>query len=620
MALKLSEKQLEIVEFMDGALLVKAGPGSGKTRVLIERIKHIIKKHKRSKILALTFSNLAAEEMKSRLEEDSEVEDLIENVNVGTIHSFALDLVQRRGNLIGLSENLTLFENNTDRQKMLREVILNDEELKTTLRKQEKPDKFLNDCLNMIAYQKKKFVSPEIYDGNDVFKKMYLEYNQYLVEQNALDFDDILFYAYRILMENPSVQNMYAALYKFICVDEAQDLNYAQYELIKALCGNSITNIMFVGDENQSIYGFNGSNSELMTIDFVQDFQPVTFELYENYRSSKRIVKYANKLKNTVSTSNYFYEGELRAFQCENERQEAELVLAMINKLSKEGHSDIEGIPTYEDFAVISRNRYALANIELQLKNEKIPYYYKKTISGMEYESDYVKVFDLSLRLYSNKSDVIHLKELCALVNYQTQIVSDNVLEEVLKGSKYEAIIEALKYMEDDSFDFGKGIKILLNSVNVQVDDENEKYLIVSDLEQLKKHWQKYKSIVSSENRTLLSFRNCISLGKTQDVSGDKGVTLLTAHMSKGLQFEVVFVVGLSEGTFPDYRAVSTGGKELEQEKNNMFVAATRAKRLCYFTYPIYKEMPWGDMKYQKPSRFLSDINIEVMDLERVSV
>lgn len=608
MPLNLSEKQKEIVNFTDGALLVKAGPGSGKTRVLIERIKRLLTVKKRAKILALTFSNLAAEEMKQRLGEDKEIEELIENVNVGTIHSFALDIVQRRGNLIGLDERMTLFENATDRQKILKDVFLNDSEFRKILKKQEKPDKFLNECLELIAEKKKKFISPEMCEEGATFTRLYQEYNQYLLNQHAIDFDDILFYAYKILIENPSIQDMYAALYKYICVDESQDLNYAQYELIKALCGVKIQNVMFVGDENQSIYGFNGSNSDLMTKNFVEDFKPIIFVLQENFRSAKKIVEYANVLENTDSVSNYYYEGELKAYECQNEDKEAEYVINRIIDLKNNGHKDIENLPEYDDFAVIARNRYALTAIEKKLDEFKIPYFYKKTINGIECESDYVKIFDLILRVWVNEHDSVHMKELFVLID------KDEVsLECILKDDRYAVMGEVLKYMEDEDFQFGKGIKVIKEYLekNEILFNEDEKYLILSDLEQWECHWRKYCSMIPRENRTLLSFRNSISLGKTQDISGDKGVALLTAHMSKGLQYEVVFVVGLSEGTFPDYRAISAGTKEMEQEKNNMFVAATRAKRLCYFTYPKIKRMPWGDLRIQKKSRFLDTVPIE---------
>lgn len=610
MALNLSEKQKEIVNFTDGAILVKAGPGSGKTRVLIERIKRLLIVKKRSKILALTFSNLAAEEMKQRLEEDKDIEELIDNVIVGTIHSFALDLVQRRGNLVGLGEDLTLFENAADRQKMLKDVFMNDSEFRKILKQKDKPDKFLNECLELIDEQKKKFISPEMCEEDNVFTRIYQEYNQYLMQQNALDFDDILFYAYRILIENPSIQDMYASLYKYICVDESQDLNYAQYELIKALCGTKIRNVMFVGDENQSIYGFNGSNSELMTKNFVEDFSPSVFILYENFRSARKIVEYANRLENTDSVSNYYYEGELKVFECQNEDKEAEYVVNRIVDLRNNGHKDIENLPEYEDFAVIARNRYALTTIEKRLEELEIPYFYKKTVNGIEFESEYVKAFDLILRVWLNEHDLIHMMELRALIGND-----EASLEDMLRNEKYVIIAESLKYMSDDDFQFGKGIKAIKEYLekDTMLFSEDEKYLILKDLEQWESHWKKYCSMIPRENRTLLSFRNSISLGKTQDVSGDKGVALLTAHMSKGLQYETVFVVGLTEGTFPDYRAISAGTKEMEQEKNNMFVAATRAKRLCYFTYPKLKRMPWGDLKVQKPSRFLNDVPVETV-------
>lgn len=612
MALRLSEKQQKIVDFSEGALLVKAGPGSGKTRVLIERIKKLLLSKKRCKILALTFSNLAAEEMKQRLEEDKAVEEYIDNVTVGTIHSFALELVQRRGNLLGLQEELTLFENNTDRQKMLREVFLKDVEFKCILKNKDKPDRFLSECLEMIAEQKKKFVSPSMYEGDETFKRLYAEYNQYLLEQNAIDFDDILFYAYRILVENPSIQNIYASLYKYICVDESQDLNYAQYQLIKALCGTNIKNVMFVGDENQSIYGFNGSNSDLMSKNFVEDFHPVVFELYENYRSAKKIVEYANRLENTDSVSNYYYEGELRAFECVNEDAEADFIVTKIEELKRNGHPDIEVKPEYDDFAIIARNRYALASVEKKLKARNIPFYYKKTVNGIECESQFAKVLDLVLRVFLNRFDSVHMKELTAILGCD-MCEDEQGLEQLLKDTNYACIVNVFPFFKDEAFNFGKVLKELNESIQKATIGEEEKYLIIGDLEEWNKHWKKYCSIVPSENRTLLSFRNSISLGKTQDVSGDKGVALLTAHMSKGLQYEVVFVVGLSEGTFPDYRAVSIGGKEMEQEKNNMFVAATRAKRLCYFTYPRYKKMPWGDTKFQKKSRFLDSVLVETI-------
>ncbi len=509
---------------------------------------------------------------------------------------------------------MVIFENDSDQQTVLRDVFSNDPQLLALLKETENSKKTIQTCLSLIAEQKKKFIPPEMCEMAEPFPEIYKGYNQLLLKQNALDFDDILFYAYQILTENPSVVKLYNSLYKYICVDEAQDLNFAQYEVIKALCGNECKNIMLVGDENQSIYGFNGSDSRLMSQRFIEDFEPVTYVLNENYRSARAIVKFANQLKNYESIANYVYEGELSGFCFEDEEKEAEFVLARIEELIEKGHSDIEKPVKYDSFAVIARNRYVFNKIEELFSKKDIPHFYKKNASSIETESEYMKVFELGIRLLLNAKDVLHLRELCKIVNADINNVSIYnegyaVLKHVIQNSTYRSLIDPLGMLNDSDFNFTRSLLSLKASIPETVEDD-EKYLIMNDINQWETHWKKYVSQVQRENRTLLSFRNYISLGKTQDASSNKGVALLTAHMSKGLQYEVVFVIGLSEGTFPDYRAVNRGGAELEQEKNNMYVAVTRAKRLCYLSYPKNKLMPWGDVKKQVPSRFVKMINI----------
>lgn len=612
--MQLSKNQEQIVNHIDGAILVKAGPGSGKTRVLIERIKHLLLSKKRCKILALTFSNLAADEMKNRLKEDSQISDLAENVNVGTIHSFCLDLVQNRGNLIGLGKELMIFENNSDQLSVLRDVFSSDPHLLELLKAKEKPTSLLQKYLTLISEQKKLFISPDMCEINQPFPTVYREYNQHMLNQNALDFDDILFYAYKILTENPAVVDLYTSLYKFICVDEAQDLNFAQYEVIKALCGDKCKNIMLVGDENQSIYGFNGSDSSLMSKQFVNDFNPIIYLLNENYRSAKAIVNYANKLENYDSISNYVYDGELKAYSFENECDEAQFVVTKIKQLLENGHPEIENSLKYDSFSVIARNKYVLAALEKSLSEQNIPFFYKKSSSGVENESDYMKVFELGIRVLLNPKDIIHLRELSKISGKQLLYGNNEnaieILSQVLDDTIFTGLLECFKLLNIEEINFPKVLTQLKDQLPIRISD-NEKYLIINDVDQWTKHWKKYIGQVQREHRTLLSFRNYISLGKTQDVSSNNGVSLLTAHMSKGLQYDVVFVIGLSEGTFPDYRAVNSGGSEMEQEKNNMYVAVTRAKRLCYLSYPRYKKMPWGDIKRQAQSRFIKELDID---------
>lgn len=599
MKISLSPKQAEIVNFDKGALLVKAGPGSGKTRVLIERIKRLLRAHKRTKILALTFSNMAAEEMRSRIQEDKDLEDLIDNVTIGTIHSFCLDLVQTRGYLIGLPNNLALFESLDDRKKVLVDSIIKNFELNQIFKFQKNQNLYLTNCLSLIAGYKKNFILPTDSSLSETNAQLYATYNEQLLEQNAIDFDDILFFAYRILTEYQNVARLFTTQYKYICVDEAQDLNYAQYEVIKALCGNDFKNIMMVGDENQSIYGFNGSDSDLMSCSFVRDFSPIVYSLNENFRCAKAIVDYANTLESSNDFPNCFYAGELDAKSFSSETEEAKYVVDKISFLIENGHSDIENPLTYSDFAIIARNKYAFGRIEEEMKSNNIPYSFKKSATGIESESDIFKVFDLELRLLTNPKDLVHAKELDSLI-LRTSAPDD-----------YSFVHGIVSKANSENFN----LKVLLNQMQQYIEQlglsDDERYMAINDCELWKKHWTKYISQVASEQRTLISFRNYVALGKTQVVDNIAGVTLLTAHMSKGLQYEVVFVIGLSEGTFPDYRAVQSGGKAMEQEKNNMYVAVTRAKRLCYLTYPRMKRMPWGDDKFQAPSQFIRKLLIE---------
>ena len=594
MKINLSPKQQKIVDHDDGAILVKAGPGSGKTRVLIERTKRILLSHKRVKILALTFSNMAAEEMRARIQEDRDVVDLIDRVTIGTIHSFCLELVQTRGYLIGLPNNLTLFENLDDRKKVLADAISRDPVLKSTF--DQSNNSFLSNALSIISDYKKRFILPDDECISEDNRSLYLSYNQELLLQSAIDYDDILFYAYQVLTEYENVRHLFTSQYKYICVDEAQDLNYAQYMVIKALCGNAFKNIMLVGDENQSIYGFNGSDSTLMSKVFVKDFAPVIYVLNENFRCSKAIVNFANTLEASTDYPNCFYEGELKFHQFLTEQEEAEFVVAKITELIGSGHPDVEGPLSYDSFAIIARNKYVFANVEQELARCQIPYYFKKTTNGIDSESTIFKIFDLELRLLLNNRDIIHARELQSIRRSIPNNVDVSFIHSIVSTANIEEF----------------NLKNLLNKMEKNFDSlllsDEEKYMVVNDCALWLKHWNKYVSQVPAGQRSLQSFRNYVSLGKTQILDSTSGVSLLTAHMSKGLQYEAVFIIGLSEGVFPDYRALQTGGKALDQEKNNMYVAVTRAKRLCYLSYSKVKTMPWGSTKIQQPSQFVSTL------------
>ena len=596
MGINLSEKQRQIVEFTDGPLLVQAGPGSGKTRVLIERIKRLLSYKKRTKVLALTFSNMAAEEMKNRINDGLPDSELIDNVTVGTIHSFCLDIVQNRGYLIGLPENLTIFENPEDRKTILKEICLNNPYLLRMLDENGNPDKEISHLLVKIEGYKKKFIFPHDPSLSISESEIYELYNQSLLMQGAIDFDDILMYAYRILSENKNVAALFTAQYRYICIDEAQDLNFAQYQVIRAVCGTNYRNIMMVGDTKQSIYGFNGSDSSLMSEQFVKDYSPKIFYLSENFRSSQAIVNFANTLEDSSDYTNCYYKGELTFETYENEESEATAVCNKIIMLMSNGHPDVENKINYSDIAIIARNKYVLNHIVQALTDHNMPFYFKRTTTGIESESNAFKQFDLELRLCSNSRDLIHAQEMKKL----SFIINDDSLTTFIHS--------CASRINEEHFDLKPVLQEIIQwAENTELPDE-EKYLIIHDGKLWLRHWEKYTGQVKRESRSITSFRNYVALGKTQITEDTTGITLLTAHMSKGLQFEVVFVIGLSDGTFPDYRALQTGGEAMEQEKNNMFVAVTRAKRLCYLSNSRWKEMPWGGTKMQKASRFVASL------------
>jgi DNA helicase-2/ATP-dependent DNA helicase PcrA len=616
--MKLSEKQNKIVGHIDGPILVKAGPGSGKTRVLTERIRHLLSVKKRGKILALTFSNMAADEMRSRLEDSLAIIDSIDRVTIETIHSFCLEIVRSRGNLVGLRPDISLFDSDGDRVVVLRSVLSDDVRFEMMLRKQENPEAFLYKCLSSISEQKRYLVSPKHCGLESPFPEIYQMYNEVLANQNAMDFDDILIYAHRILVENPSVARVYKSVYHYISIDESQDLNYAQYQVIKALCGTDFKNVMMVGDENQSIYAFNGSSSSYMSEYFINDFKPDIYKLDENFRSAKQIIEFSGTISGEMEdTSKYFYDGEVSFVSYGTESEEAQSVCETIKKLMKYGHMDIENPLEYDDIAVIARNKYVFAKMEEELTAKQIPFYFKKTKSGINCETDHMEAFDLVLRLLMNPMDYHHRQTLCEITRKSNNEPGDSteikeIIGQILANSKFMWLRSILPLISlDGILDFDSVLTALKSNMPSEpiipgFDIDNEKYLLEKDIDEWKQHWIKFKNRVSRENRSLVSFRSAISLGKTQDSEADSGIALLTAHMAKGLEFEVVFIIGLAEGIFPDYRAVKSGGEALEQEKNNMYVAVTRAKRLCYMSYPEIRRMPLGEKRKQSPSRYIS--------------
>ena len=602
---ELSEKQEEIVFAENGPIYVKASAGSGKTRVLTERVRHLLKKTNK-KVLALTFTSKAGEEIKERL---SDILDIEKRVFVGTFHGFCQFMLENHGNLIGLSKMPHIFEDETDRLELVEQAIKQTPsyagKYKTQDKKEQKNLRYR--VLSFISKVKRELIADselEQHTNDENIVLLYQNYHDILRTQNAIDFDDLLLLAHSLLVNYTKTAALYRRSFYAICIDEAQDLNNAQYQLLFALTNGEFTNIMMVGDPNQSIFHFNGSSPDYMDKQFVRDFNPKPFELKENYRSSRSVLSAANKVIPDAEDITGTVKKGLFEINClEDENGEAQWVVDKIKVLiASKTHDDIEGEITCEKIAVLARNKYIFNQLEAQLKKSNLPFYYKMTPGAIQFESDLMKIFGLALIVRLNPQDSLHKKRLLSHLKIAT---TENMNLEAVIPLVSDELIKNLITLVTELSDDGSNIKWALESFwdNLNIEDENEKNMIFNDINELLKHWHNYAK--KTDNKSLHQFKNSMALGQTHPLTQHSGITLSTVHTMKGQEFDIVFIIGMDDETFPDYRAVRSGGIEMTQEKNNLYVAFTRAKRFLFVTWPQKRLMPWGDYRKREISRFL---------------
>ncbi len=612
---ELSEKQREIVFAQEGPIYVKASAGSGKTRVLTERIRHLLGNTKK-KLLALTFTNKAGEEIKQRLSNIPEIDD---RLFVGTFHSFCQYVLENHGNLIGLSEMPHIFEDEADRLELIEKAIEQtpsySQDYKDKNKKEQK--NFRYRVLEFIAKVKRNLISDE-----DIFKiendedivLLYQSYQGILRSQNAIDFDDLLLCTYNLFIDYPKIASLYRRSFQAICIDEAQDLNNAQYQLLLALANGEYRNIMMVGDPNQSIFHFTGSSSEFMDKHFVEKFHPTKiFQLNENYRSSKAVLEAAGKIfPDAEDSSNTIKSGFFSIEKFCDEVAEAQWIIKKIEELiDNKTYPDIEGEVCYEKIAILARNKYVFNQIELKLSEADIPFYYKMTPGAIKFESDLMQIFDLAFRIKLNAQDELHRERLIKRLdmNSDSDSIQAHDLQTIILKTN-ESIEKDILQLINALSENGSNLKKLLENfkVNITHINDNERKMILNDIDELLTHWNNYAK--KTDNKSLHQFKNAMALGQTHPLSQHNGITLSTVHTMKGQEFDIVFLMGMDDETFPDYRAVNNGGVELVQEKNNLYVAFTRAKRFLFVTWPKKRLMPWGDYKHRVISRFLKVFNV----------
>ena len=333
----LSDKQQKIVDFRDGALLVKASAGSGKTRVLTERVKKLAEGTRR-KILAITFTNKACEEIKNRIKEYNT--DLLKKVDVFTFHGFCNSVLERHGSYIGYAKLPEIISSQEEIYALMEEAV---KATPTILAKYQQLDekerkKVIYDAIELVAKIKRNFIpDEELYGSNQDGVILFFAYRSLMQSMNAIDFDDMLLLVYKLFTTNVRIADLYRRNYDYICIDEAQDLNNAQYRLLRSLANDGYNNVMMVGDAKQSIYAFNGSSKEYMLKYFVADYNPVVFELAENYRSAREILAYANKIipgANDKMTAQI--QGMCKEYQTQTEEDEINTIVSLIQKILKQ--------------------------------------------------------------------------------------------------------------------------------------------------------------------------------------------------------------------------------------------------------------------------------------------
>ncbi|MCI5116535.1 MAG: ATP-dependent helicase [Candidatus Electrothrix sp. LOE1_4_5] len=629
--MSLSPSQAEIVNSpFDRAIQVLASAGTGKTRVLTERVRNILESTKKDGVIALTFTNKAAEEMIARLAHCDQIE---ERAWIATIHSVAQRILEKYGHTIGLPTELHIYDRDKDRMEVFMQSLRDDgvdidEYLNIAdSRELKNREKNLQSYMDIFSKIKRELLTEldvaELYRNNNIWK-IFQDYKSSLINSGGIDYDDILVYARKILLTHDWIAKIYRSQYKHVCVDEAQDLNKAQYEFIKMLCGDVIKSVLMVGDPNQMIFGFNGSSKDYLCTHFVDDFSPHKFQLKDNYRSTKAVIRAANKLKPGSQTEvKYAWEGDVRISAFDTEETEADAVTSTIQHLlDLKTHDEIEGEISLDKMVVIARNRFVFSKFEDSLKAKGIPFSLRKGERLMEPLTKFGKVLDFAVRIKLNPKDWVDGKKLCQVLsisepeNWSTAALSNMAAQISSFNDENSGLLANLLYAIDrldiENPNIPKFVKefndyltsFVESQSNVPDDQSEDIKLSIEELNEFNGAWTRFKR--KGLGDSLMAFRNALALGQLSENVIDEGLTLSTVHTMKGLEKDIVFLIGMCEGVFPDYRAKTA--KELDEERNNAFVAVTRAKRWLYVSYPKQRMMPWGDRKFQQKSCFVKEI------------
>lgn len=620
----LNDRQKEAVLYGDGPLLILAGAGSGKTSVLTKRVAYLIKERNVSpkNIVAITFTNKAAKEMKERIIKEVGKEGY--DIQISTFHSFGLRIIKENYEKLGYEKNFTIIDSDdslTVVKKILKEMGIDSTRFNP---------KFIK---NQISSCKNEMVTPEKYKNlvndelSDITYKVYKKYQDTLLRNNSLDFDDLLIKPIELFNKYKEVLENYQELFKYVFIDEYQDTNEAQYILSKMISAK-YKNICVVGDDAQSIYSWRGANFKNI-LNFEKDYKNAKVILLEqNYRSTKTILNAANSvIKNNINkkdknlwTDNSLGE-KIKYVRTNDEKDEASYVTREIRNLVNNGVS-------LDDIAVLYRTNAQSRTIEEGFLNSNIPY---KIVGAFAfYSRKEIKDLLAYLKLiYNTKDDV----SLMRIINYPKRKIGAKTIENlsmdaVLNGTSMFDVISGGKELEFKKLILEMKEKSEVLSLTETIDMVLDKSGIKSELESEHtleadirlENLNEFKSITKTFEEesgiaSLEDFLNEVSL--VSDVNDQKNdnspkVTLMTIHAVKGLEYKYVFVIGMEENIFPHVNSCEEDGG-IEEERRLCYVAITRAKEKLYLVNAL-RRMLYGKTSVNMPSRFINEIDKDLID------